>query len=1742
MILAVYNRLKALRLLMLASLLGLGGALSAVAADETFDAHGFNANRDFFSQLPYEHIDPLTGNLVLTFTDLVLPGNAGLDLKIQRTYNSKIYADFATQGDTPAEDSWAGLGWSLHLGRILNPTSANPIAEMPDGSRHKLFLQNDASGKLITRDFWLYDKNQNPPVLFLPNGLTYAFGQSVTISGVPMRLVTRIQDPFGNHIDVQYMTSPQDGIQSITQDLGGGQVRTVTFTTGGVGASLQTMTYSTGTRTYTWNYTQSDTSGFAGHTLLTVATPPVGPPWRYGYNGTSPRKNELTSVEPPNGGKVTYSYVSQDFQIGSTFNVRSPVVSQRQTWNRGNVLMGTWDYLYAQGTEKDQTIVNGPCSTTTYKFLGVGNFVTPGAAWKVGLMTSRTLSDASGTLETESISWQASVAISANTETIGGNFDAGIFVPLFQSRAVTRGPQTFTTTYTYNTSNYNDYGRASTIQEIGDLSRTTNRTFRYGFTPYIKDRLDSETLTVGTESFTNSYGYNLVNGFKTSETIRGITTSFSPLANGNVASATNANVHTTSYLYLWGRQSSVTTPMYAPMISRTINPEGTIATETRRGFTTSFGYDLLFRPTSKTPPTGDACTTTYDNAGGTTITVTRGSSSVVTSLDGLGRSTGTSDSQGVKTSIGYDNCGRRNYVSYPFTGTSNIGSSYTFDGFDRVTQKSNPDGTTVGYSYNGIDVTITDENHHATTQNWSGYGSPDEAVLSSVTDAAQNTTQYSYDALGSLTQVSPPTGGARTFTYYAAGQSGGTPGLLKTEQHSESGTVTYTYLAAGNLRTRTDAKGQQTTYSYDANERLTLEDRAGTDYDATIDYDASDNRTLLQNAYVRSTFGYDANNNLQTRTDVTGGRTFTTGYVYWPSDALRWIDYPSGRRAYYTYDSENRIQSVANNSPATVTYADQFSYHPSGAVASFKPGGAGSPLPAQTLTYHAQRYWLTGINTGLRSLTYGYAGDSVGNIRSITDSRGGSMNRSFTYDALDRLSTVTGFGAGTYTYDSIGNRTNDPVVGSSGWTYASNRLTSAGPAGSFAYDSNGNVTSDGSRTYTYTPADMVKTVSGLEYRYDGDNQRTLKVDAGGNRYFIHGPGGQILSEFADSCTGATNIRDYVYAGPRLLASVEPNSPTLTLTGPSNILESAGSATFTVTLHTSAPLTQAVTFNYGALAGTATAGSDFSLTGGAASFPVNSVNGATFNIVVSIVGDTSVEANETFSVQISNACHGIIAEPVQAATIEDDDAIVQLTASAVSVSESAGVLTIAVKAVTTNAKPIVNTVTVNYSVTSNTAVDGLDFTGSSGVLTWNAGEVSGTQRTFQIPIIEDTLNECGEFFTVGLQNAQGGSMGLSGETVTITDNDLPPVWFAGNALTVDESAGSTAHFTVMAGPHCAPASVTVSTGPAATASATADVDYVSTSTVLSLPASTGTTSTDFAVPILDDTADEPNEAFIATMSSADAIVVEPSKAQAVIRDNDGRAATCEPITFLPFKITAQGNYCFRGSQSVNISSGNAITIETDYVTIDLGGFKLGGGAGGPATLANGIYALNRKNIVIRNGNIRGFYRGVFIQDTSGYSAGHMMEGISADENTNAGIWVEGTGSIIRGNAVLNTGLGAVGPSSDVFGIVARGVGPRLIENAVTNTWVVGTGRAVAMSVSQAPGAVALSNRAVNDVVAGSTGIEVVNSSSGVLLIANDVAGTEKGLFYDATSSGKYRDNTTAGVTVPFTGGLDQGKNN
>lgn len=133
-------------------------------AQTRLDRHGVLNGQAVHPGMPDEYVDPLSGNLVLVQTDLVLPGNNGMDLRVQRVYNSHIYPDYAANGSTAlAEDSWAGTGWTLHYGRVINPGSTDPGAtqiEMGDGSRHALYSTSARAEGWITRDFWVYDRGR----------------------------------------------------------------------------------------------------------------------------------------------------------------------------------------------------------------------------------------------------------------------------------------------------------------------------------------------------------------------------------------------------------------------------------------------------------------------------------------------------------------------------------------------------------------------------------------------------------------------------------------------------------------------------------------------------------------------------------------------------------------------------------------------------------------------------------------------------------------------------------------------------------------------------------------------------------------------------------------------------------------------------------------------------------------------------------------------------------------------------------------------------------------------------------------------------------------------------------------------------------------------------------------------------------------------------------------------------------------------------------------------------------------------------------------------------------------------------------------------------------------------------------------------------------------------------------------------------------------------------------------------
>src|SRR2546427_1258000 len=1092
-----------------------------------------------------ESVDPFTGNVNLLHTDVILPGNGGLDLKIQRSYNSRIWGrrDGVPTLVAASEASVMGIGWSFHFGRVRNPFGSgssnrfvpdNPIVEMPDGSSQLLYQDKNNFSQLISREQWIYKQISNGVFqLTLTDGTVYTFPSTnayFPATGVTVFQVSTIHTTNGNSIAFTYDPNDKRKVPSITDAVG----RTITFSyqiiavppcPGGFQTTALTSMTVNG-KVFTYSYQLIDCALF-----LTRATPPVGPSWNYTYIApVGAGQYELRPLKYPSGAVFTYGYSDVTFDTGPS-SIPFSVVTSRTLSGRG-LNSTTWNYSYSAntpGSNQVTTITQAGCKTERYTYKSFGSLPdqqgTPvNQLWQIGSLLTKEILNGSTGVQTETYSWSPSVAIS-NDQVSNGNwggligflFDDHIFVPQLSSKTVTRDGKTYTTTY----SNYNAYGDPGTITESGDASRTTTLTY---FTDAVKNIVKnhplSQAVTVGGETFTTNYSYD-ANGNLTTSNRYGVMTTFG-YTNGNLTSRTNARGFTTNYQYSNGTVSQIAKPVAGNTITRVINQEGTIASETNgRGFTTAFAYDALNRVTLIEPPLETSTTVTYDNVGAASWRVDKGPTFTGFSVDGLGRVTSTSASGGINTSATYNVCGQKTYQSYPFVSSGpDIGDRFAYDSLDRVTQVTHPDLKTQAYSYANGNVAATNERGITVTYGYQAFGNPDEKRLTSVADAA-GTTSYTYNAVSSLTSITHPGPLTRSFSY-------STKNFLVGETHPETGSLTYGRDAVGNLTSKADGLGV-TFYSYDALNLLTVIDYPGTAADTTFAYDNGDNRTSMSSPPVAFAYTYDGANRLTQQGETTGGTTYTTRYGYDGQGNVTNLTYPTGRVIAYTYDSANRVSSLTG-------YVSSVTYHPSGAMAglTFANGKV-------TTIDHDNRYRVSTLRTpSVLSLTYSY--DGVSNVTSIVDGLNGDRTRSMTYDNVDRLASASGiWGSMSFAYDALGNRTSKITSGgTTTYSYSSNRLATAtgAEADTYAYDPNGNLTSIRGLALAYDFANRLTSVNGgtVAYTYDGDGKRVKKVNtATGKTVLYHyDRAGNILVE----TDGAGALQaEYLYVNGQLVAKV-----------------------------------------------------------------------------------------------------------------------------------------------------------------------------------------------------------------------------------------------------------------------------------------------------------------------------------------------------------------------------------------------------------------------------------------------------------------------------------------------------------------------------------------------------------------------------------------------------------------------------
>jgi hypothetical protein len=250
---------------------------------------------------------------------------------------------------------------------------------------------------------------------------------------------------------------------------------------------------------------------------------------------------------------------------------------------------------------------------------------------------------------------------------------------------------------------------------------------------------------------------------------------------------------------------------------------------------------------------------------------------------------------------------------------------------------------------------------------------------------------------------------------------------------------------------------------------------------------------------------------------------------------------------------------------------------------------------------------------------------------------------------------------------------------------------------------------------------------------------------------------------------------------------EPNTATVTILdddfkpalfapGFINVVEGdSGTTNLTFGLTLTNPSVQVITVDYATANGTATAGSDYVASSGTVTIPAGATSAT---ITVPIIGDTTVEPNETFNINLSNSTNVNLLTFGPLALIANDDATLQLSNASFSVNEGAGFATVTATRIGDTSR----VATVQYSTTdaaglqactlaNGKASERCDYATAVGRVQFAIGE---TSKTFIVPIVDDALVEGDETFTVNLNGATGALLGTTNSaTVTIVDNDASP---------------------------------------------------------------------------------------------------------------------------------------------------------------------------------------------------------------------------------------------------------------------------------------------------------------------------------------------------------------------------------
>ncbi|MBE9127593.1 MULTISPECIES: glycoside hydrolase family 9 protein [unclassified Coleofasciculus] len=472
------------------------------------------------------------------------------------------------------------------------------------------------------------------------------------------------------------------------------------------------------------------------------------------------------------------------------------------------------------------------------------------------------------------------------------------------------------------------------------------------------------------------------------------------------------------------------------------------------------------------------------------------------------------------------------------------------------------------------------------------------------------------------------------------------------------------------------------------------------------------------------------------------------------------------------------------------------------------------------------------------------------------------------------------------------------------------------------------------------------------------------VSRQGNRYTIRNlshngalPAGGSLSFGFNGSGTATEPSNYLLNGQ----PINPTSPLPTLSiNDITITEGdAGTtlANFEVTLSQASD--KPVTVQYGTANGTATAGSDYTAKSGTLTFNPGQT---TKTISVSVNGDTAVESNETFRVNLSSPTNAAIADSQGVGTINNDDSTSPPPGTPIRIqaenyvsffdktsgntggafrSDSVDIqattdvgggynvgwiqqgewLTYNVEVPTTGTYDIVARVAsaVEGTRSLKASIGGqsktLNFGGTGGWQSWQNVTAQGVNlsagsQQLRLDMLTDSFN---------VNYIELVPRGSSPTQPTLAINDV--------SVTEGDSGSKNATFTVsLSAASTEAVSVNYAT---ANGTAIAGSDYTAKSGILTF--TPGQTSKTFTVPILGDTLDEANETFKVNLSQATNATIGDSQGIGTIIDNDDSAPVLPLLSINDVSVTEGNTGTKNATFTVNLSAASTQAITVNYGT-------------------------------------------------------------------------------------------------------------------------------------------------------------------------------------------------------------------